>query len=240
MTRQLLPLATQQTRRTPYVVHTTDGEPAASRSSTTSSPSPRARRRERSTERSKSRCSHVAELLEPVVAVLTAAGAEPSASQSKGIRSLVGDAALPALIEIGERPRPKDPAADAVGYHVRTQVSAILKQDQRIRRHLPDSVHQYRVAARRLRSVPAGLRPSRRRRSGRATCAPSSAGSPPCSASPATVRCSRRGSSMRCEHFPQWPTVPRRSSSSSSISTPSSSRPRHRSTLPWHRPATAT
>ena len=94
-----------------------------------------------------------ADLLEPVVAVLTAAGAEPSASQSKGIRALVGDAALTPLIDVGHRPKPKDPAADAVRYHVRTQVSAIVTQDQRVRRHLPDSVHQFRVAARRLRSV---------------------------------------------------------------------------------------
>ena len=105
------------------------------------------------TESSRSRCSTSPTCSSQSSRVLTAGGAEPSASQSKGIRALVGDASLPALIEIGDRPRPKDPAADAVGYHVRTQVSAIITQDHRVRRHLPDSVHQYRVAARRLRSV---------------------------------------------------------------------------------------
>ena len=93
------------------------------------------------------------DLLAPAVEVLRAAGAEPSASASKGIRALVGDQSLPHLVEPGPRPKPKDPAADAVAYHLRTQVAAIIDQDQRIRWQLPDAVHQYRVAARRLRSV---------------------------------------------------------------------------------------
>ena len=94
-----------------------------------------------------------ASLLEPAVRVLAAAGAEPSASASKGVRALVGDVTLPPLVDPGSRPKPKDPAADAVAFHLRTQAAAIIEQDQRVRRHLPDAVHQYRVAARRLRSV---------------------------------------------------------------------------------------
>ncbi len=94
-----------------------------------------------------------ASLLEPAVRVLAEAGAEPSASASKGVRALVGDALLAPLVDPGDRPKPKDPAADAVMFHLRTQAAAIIKQDQRVRRHLPDAVHQYRVAARRLRSV---------------------------------------------------------------------------------------
>lgn len=148
----LLPLATQQTRRTPYVVVAASGEPGVEivddHVIIVEGAQVGTEYREVEVE-----VLGAAELLEPVVAVLTAAGAEPSTSQSKGIRALVGDAPLPALIEIGERPRPKDPAGDAVRSHVRTQVAAIVRQDQRIRRHLPDSVHQYRVAARRLRSV---------------------------------------------------------------------------------------
>jgi CHAD domain-containing protein len=92
-------------------------------------------------------------LLEPAVRVLTEAGAEPAASASKGVRALVGDSLLAPLVDPGSRPKPKDPAADAVAYHLRTQVAAIIEQDQRVRRELPDAVHQYRVAARRLRSV---------------------------------------------------------------------------------------
>ena len=92
-------------------------------------------------------------LLEPAVRVLADAGAEPSTSVSKGVRALVGDVPLAPLVDPGDRPKPKDPAADAVMFHLRTQVAAIIDQDQRIRAHLPDAVHQYRVAARRLRSV---------------------------------------------------------------------------------------
>ena len=99
-------------------------------------------------------------LLDPAVRVLTSAGAEPSASTSKGIRALVGDVTLPPLVDPGARPKPKDPAADAVAFHIRTQVAAIIEQDQRVRRALPDAVHQYRVAARRLRSVSASVRPT--------------------------------------------------------------------------------
>ncbi len=148
----LLPLATQRTKRTPYVVHSSDGQPGVEivddLVTITDGAQSGTAYREVEVE-----VLGAAQLLEPVVAVLTAAGAEASTSPSKGIRALVGEAPLLALIEIGDRPRPKDPAADAVRFHVRTQVAAILTQDQRIRRHLPDSVHQYRVAARRLRSV---------------------------------------------------------------------------------------
>lgn len=50
---------------------------------------------------------------------------------------------------------PDDPAGAAVHAHLITQVRRLLVQDMRVRRDLPDSVHQMRVAARRLRS---GLR----------------------------------------------------------------------------------
>jgi CHAD domain-containing protein len=50
---------------------------------------------------------------------------------------------------------PDDPAAAAVHAHLITHVRRFLLQDVRVRRDLPDSVHQMRVAARRLRS---GLR----------------------------------------------------------------------------------
>jgi inorganic triphosphatase YgiF len=65
-----------------------------------------------------------ASLLEPAVRVLADAGAEPSASASKGVRALVGDALLAPLVDPGDRPKPKDPAADAVMFHLRTQAAA--------------------------------------------------------------------------------------------------------------------
>ena len=47
---------------------------------------------------------------------------------------------------------PEDPAGAAVTAHIRRHTQAFLTQDVRVRRDLPDSVHQMRVAARRLRS----------------------------------------------------------------------------------------
>lgn len=47
---------------------------------------------------------------------------------------------------------PDDPAGAAVTAHLRRHARALLLQDVRVRRDLPDSVHQMRVAARRLRS----------------------------------------------------------------------------------------
>ena len=47
---------------------------------------------------------------------------------------------------------PEDPAGAAVTAHIRRHARAFLLQDVRVRRDLPDSVHQMRVAARRLRS----------------------------------------------------------------------------------------
>jgi CHAD domain-containing protein len=47
---------------------------------------------------------------------------------------------------------PQDPAGAAVTAHIRRHARAFLTQDVRVRRDLPDSVHQMRVAARRLRS----------------------------------------------------------------------------------------
>lgn len=149
---QLLPLATQQTRRTPYVVHAATGDPGVEivddHVSVTEGSQAGVSYREIEVE-----VLGAPDLLEPVVAVLVEAGAAPSSSQSKGIKALVGDASLTPLFDVGTRPRPQQPAFEAVRHHVRTQVAAIVTQDQRVRRHQPDSVHQYRVAARRLRSV---------------------------------------------------------------------------------------
>ena len=47
---------------------------------------------------------------------------------------------------------PHDPAGNAVRAHVARNATAFLAQDLRVRRGLPDAVHQMRVAARRLRS----------------------------------------------------------------------------------------
>ena len=91
-------------------------------------------------------------LLGVVVDLLLTAGAEPSTSRSKGVRAIAGDVPLEPVLPDIERARPKDSAAHAVTQHLRTHIHALVQQDVRVRRGLPDSVHQFRVAARRLRS----------------------------------------------------------------------------------------
>lgn len=149
---ELKPLATQRTKRIPLVVLDDSGQPGVEivDDSVTIVDGTQA-----GTEYREFEVEALAStaLLEGAVRVLTEAGAAPSASASKGVRALVGDEPLSPLIDPGARPKPKDSAADAVAFHLRTQVAAIIEQDQRIRRHLPDAVHQYRVAARRLRSM---------------------------------------------------------------------------------------
>ena len=92
--------------------------------------------------------------LDPVVDLLLAHGAIPTTATKLG--SALGPAAKAAPDVPEAAPvSPGDPAGDAVHAHLLTHVRRFLLQDVRVRRDLPDSVHQMRVAARRLRS---GLR----------------------------------------------------------------------------------
>jgi CHAD domain-containing protein len=149
---ELKPLATQETRRLPITVLDAQGDPGVEvvddTVSVTSGAQTGLSYRELEVE-----VLTNPQLLETTVRALTAAGATPAASMSKGVRALVGDTPLAPLVEPGSRPKPKHPASYAIAFALRTQVAAIIEQDQRIRAHLPDAVHQYRVAARRLRSV---------------------------------------------------------------------------------------
>lgn len=95
-----------------------------------------------------------ASVLDPIVELLLAHGAMPGSSSKAG--SALGPAARNAPDVVDAFPvTPADPAGDAVRAHLLTHVRRFLMQDVRVRRDLPDSVHQMRVAARRLRS---GLR----------------------------------------------------------------------------------
>ncbi len=92
--------------------------------------------------------------LDPVVDLLLAHGAMPGSSSK--VVSALGPVArsapdVPEAAKVG----PGDPAGDAVHAHLLTHLRRFLLQDMRVRLDLPDSVHQMRVAARRLRS---GLR----------------------------------------------------------------------------------
>ncbi|MEE1749649.1 CYTH and CHAD domain-containing protein [Streptomyces sp. JV184] len=79
------------------------------------------------------------------------AGIRPSASPSKLARALA-ETAPERSTSPADRPRPRT-AGDHVLAYVRHQAEAIVALDPAVRRDLPDSVHQMRVATRRLRSV---------------------------------------------------------------------------------------
>jgi CHAD domain-containing protein len=89
--------------------------------------------------------------LAPIVAVLEAAGAVPG-STPKAMTALGPVTQEPADVPEPQIVGPEDPAGAAVTAHIRRHTRAFLLQDVRVRRDLPDSVHQMRVAARRLRS----------------------------------------------------------------------------------------
>jgi len=92
--------------------------------------------------------------IDPVIDLLTAHGAMPGAS-STAISALGPAAKAPPDVLPSFPVSPRDPSGDAVQAHLLTHVRRFLFQDVRVRMDLPDSVHQMRVAARRLRS---GLR----------------------------------------------------------------------------------
>ncbi|MDT0342750.1 CYTH and CHAD domain-containing protein [Streptomyces litchfieldiae] len=88
-------------------------------------------------------------VLDAVEERLAAAGARPSASASKLARALAETAAAAA-------PEQPEPAAGTAGAEVlayaRGQLAALIRLDPAVRRDRHDSVHQMRVATRRLRS----------------------------------------------------------------------------------------
>lgn len=93
-------------------------------------------------------------VLDDVVQALVDHGAVPG-TMSKAAAALGPRTSAPPDVPEMRWPNPKDPAGEAVRAFLATHVRAFLLQDVRLRRDLPDSVHQVRVAARRLRS---GLR----------------------------------------------------------------------------------
>jgi len=96
--------------------------------------------------------------LDRVLAVLVAAGAEPGTT-SKAAHALGPRATAPPDVPAPVSGSPRDPASVAVHAHLVTQARRLLLNDVRMRRDLPDAVHQMRVAARRLRSSLRTFRP---------------------------------------------------------------------------------
>ena len=91
------------------------------------------------------------DLLSSVADVLIAHGATPG-SLSKAAAALGPRTLAPPDVPEPVWPAPHDSAGEAVRAYLATHVRRFLLQDVRVRRGLPDSVHQLRVAARRLRS----------------------------------------------------------------------------------------
>ena len=95
--------------------------------------------------------------LDAVERRLRKAGVKPSASASKLARALTETGvrpAGPAQRPAKKKRKPPPPTAgDHVLDYVREQVEAVITLDPAVRRDLPDSVHQMRVATRRLRSA---------------------------------------------------------------------------------------
>ncbi|HEY3562643.1 MAG TPA: CYTH and CHAD domain-containing protein [Kribbella sp.] len=96
-----------------------------------------------------------ARLLEDAGDLLTAAGARPASGPSKLARAL-GDR-VPAYDDwvLPKKPR----TSDLFRAYAGAQVQAIRERDPEVRRDVPDSIHKFRVATRRLRSALATYRP---------------------------------------------------------------------------------
>jgi CHAD domain-containing protein len=157
MTRgaELRPLAAMRTRRTPYRLATRDGRLVAEvvddRVTVTSGPAEGLTYRELEVEDGPAADANP-QPIEHTLELLEAAGAQPGSFSSKGLRAL-GLTGRPDPVVPEPQPCSRsDPAGDAVTAHLRTHVRALLAQDPRVRQGLPDAVHQFRVAARRLRA----------------------------------------------------------------------------------------
>jgi CHAD domain-containing protein len=152
--KPLVPVATLQTARTAYTLHDAEGRVLAELVDDTVSIMDGDVVAGRFRELAVEALTEDADLLDPIVRLLEAHGAMPG-STSKAVSALgpaaQGDPDVPEPSTV----TPDDSSGDAVHAHLVTHVRRFLLQDTRVRRDLPDSVHQMRVAARRLRS---GLR----------------------------------------------------------------------------------
>jgi CHAD domain-containing protein len=92
------------------------------------------------------------ELLDAIEVTLGNAGAVPGGYVSKAGRALGPLASGPPDVVEPNPVDVEDPAGEVVRAHLARNVAVLLKQDRRVRLDEPDSVHQMRVAARRIRS----------------------------------------------------------------------------------------
>ena len=155
------PVVTLRTRRLVTVLRDADGQPLAevaddTVTATVPSPDPAAPAEVRSWREVEVELgSGDATLLAAVADRLIAAGARPSESASKVGRALAGRPALAQPPARGRAPGAGEVVVDAL----RAQVVALQEADVMVRTDRPDAVHKLRVAARRLRSITAAVRP---------------------------------------------------------------------------------
>lgn len=146
----LAPVATLRTERTPHVIFGADGEPVAELVDNTISILDDGHIAGRFRELNLKITGDQA-VGGGVLEVLQSHGAVPGTGSR--VASALGPRAVAPPDVVPRGPvAPSDPAADAVRAHLALHVMRFLLQDTRVRRDLPDSVHQMRVAARRLRS----------------------------------------------------------------------------------------
>ena len=146
----LAPIADVRTERTPYVLYNADGVAIAEMVDDLVSIFDDGTQVERYREIEVEALVDDAPL-EAIVNVLVEAGATRS-SISKAAAALGPAAAGPPDVLEPADVGPKDSARDSITAFLRKYIRAFITQDVRVRRDLPDSVHQMRVAARRLRS----------------------------------------------------------------------------------------
>lgn len=148
----LLPVATVRTERTPHVLFDADGEPIIELIddvvSILDGEHVAARFRELQVVALDGAFASAAEA---VTEALVEHGALPGGT-SRAVNALGPRATAPPDVVLRGPVCPADPSAAAVRAHLALHVTRFLMQDTRVRRDLPDSVHQMRVAARRLRS----------------------------------------------------------------------------------------
>jgi CHAD domain-containing protein len=89
------------------------------------------------------------DFLDAVAKQLVAAGLRLSPSASKFVRALGDRLPTPDAAELTQ----ESPAGAVILARLRVLVDALINNDPRVRRDLPDSIHQMRVATRRLRSA---------------------------------------------------------------------------------------
>lgn len=150
----LVPVATLRTERRPSLVYDGQGvvlaEMTDDRVSVTIGGKVSRRFRELEVEAAQGRNAND---LDSIVAALLAAGATESGFNSKVVRALGPRAIEPPDVPTPRKVRPHDTAGDAIQSLLARHVTAFIQHDLGVRRGLPDSVHQLRVAARRLRSA---------------------------------------------------------------------------------------